>query len=151
MSHAETLPPDWAEAIAGADNPFHVAITRYARAPIAFVREVLHAEPDAWQIEALRAVARGHTRIAIRSGHGVGKSCLAAWLVTWFANTRAPFKCAITAPSAPQMFDVLLARVGEMVSVVTRRVEDPLGYHLRPHHAEGRSRVFHHGQDEPRR
>ena len=106
MSHAETLPPDWAQAIAGADNPFHVAITRYARAPIAFVREVLHAEPDAWQIEALRAVARGHTRIAIRSGHGVGKSCLAAWLVTWFANTRAPFKCAITAPSAPQMFDV---------------------------------------------
>ena len=107
MSHTETLPPDWAEAIATADNPFHVAISRYARAPIAFVREVLHQEPDAWQIEALRAVARGHTRIAIRSGHGVGKSCLAAWLVTWFANTRAPFKCAITAPSAPQMFDVL--------------------------------------------
>src|SRR5580765_614689 len=107
MSHAETMPLDWAQAIADSANPFHTAITRYARAPIAFVREVLHAEPDAWQLDALRAIARGHTRLAIRSGHGVGKSCLAAWLVTWFANTRAPFKAAITAPTAPQMFDVL--------------------------------------------
>lgn len=67
----------------------------------------MHAEPDPWQVQALRALAQGHTRIAIRSGHGVGKSCLAAWVITWFANTRAPFKCAITAPSSPQLFDVL--------------------------------------------
>ncbi len=107
MSHAETLPPDWAERIAAAENPFHVAISRYARAPIGFVREVLRVEPDPWQLEALRAIARGHTRIAIRSGHGVGKTALAAWAMTWFANTRAPFKLACTAPSAPQLFDVL--------------------------------------------
>src|SRR5215469_402200 len=49
-------------------------MTRYARGPIAFVREVLGAEPDPWQLEALRALARGHTRISIRSGHGVGKA-----------------------------------------------------------------------------
>jgi len=103
----DAMPMDWARAIADSPNPFHTAITRYARAPIAFVREVLHAEPDKWQTEALRAVARGHTRIAIRSGHGVGKSCMAAWLMCWFANTRAPFKCAVTAPTAPQMFDAL--------------------------------------------
>ena len=107
MSHAETLPPDWARAIANSPNPFHTAMSRYARAPIGFVREVLHAEPDEWQLNALRAVARGHTRLAIRSGHGVGKSCLAAWVMVWFANTRAPFKVAVTAPTAPQMFDVL--------------------------------------------
>jgi len=100
-------PIDWAEAIASAQNPFLVAMTRYARAPIAFVKEVLHATPDAWQEDMLRAVARGHTRLAIRSGHGVGKSCAAAWLITWFACTRAPFKAAVTAPTAPQMFDVL--------------------------------------------
>ena len=71
MSHAETMPQDWAQAIAASANPFHTAIARYKRAPIGFVREVLHANPDAWQIEALRAVARGHTRVAIRSGHGL--------------------------------------------------------------------------------
>src|SRR6516164_1091001 len=99
---------DWAKTIGDSANPFAIATTRYSRAPIAFVREVLGAEPDPWQVEALRAMAQGHTRIAIRSGHGVGKSCMAAWTICWFANTRAPFKCAVTAPSAPQLFDVLV-------------------------------------------
>ena len=103
----EAPPPDWAERIAAADNPFAVATTRYARAPIAFVREVLHTEPDAWQIDVLRALAQGHTRLSIRSSHGVGKTALAAWVAIWFANTRAPFKIAVTAPTSPQLFDAL--------------------------------------------
>lgn len=98
----------WGEAIAAAPNPFAIAASRYVRAPIAFVREVLGAQPDPWQVEALRALAKGHTRIAIRSGHGIGKSALAAWTICWFANTRAPFKIAMTAPSAPQLYDVLV-------------------------------------------
>lgn len=102
------MPTAWAEAIANASNPFHVAIDRYSRAPIGFVREVLGAEPDGWQLEALRALARGHTRLAVRSGHGVGKTALAAWCICWFANTRAPFKIAVTAPTAPQLFDALI-------------------------------------------
>jgi hypothetical protein len=32
---------------------------------------------------------------------------MAAWVITWFANTRAPFKVAVTAPSSPQLFDAL--------------------------------------------
>jgi hypothetical protein len=92
-------PPDF--------SAFDFALQRYNRAPIAFVKEVLLQEPDAWQVEALRGFARGFTRHSIKSGHGVGKSCLAAWVVLWFICTRAPFKCALTAPSAPQLFDVL--------------------------------------------
>ena len=92
-------PPDF--------SAFDFALQRYNRAPIAFVREVLLQEPDAWQVEALRGFAKGFTRHSIKSGHGVGKSCLAAWVVLWFICTRAPFKCALTAPSAPQLFDVL--------------------------------------------
>jgi hypothetical protein len=105
---SEPPPKTWGEAIAAAPNPFAIAASRYVRAPVAFVREVLGAQPDPWQLEALRALAKGHTRLAIRSGHGVGKSCLAAWVICWFANTRAPFKCALTAPSAPQLYDVLV-------------------------------------------
>ncbi|HEY2419140.1 MAG TPA: DEAD/DEAH box helicase family protein [Steroidobacteraceae bacterium] len=122
LNHAETMPGDWAEAIAASANPFHTAITRYARAPIGFVREVLHCEPDPWQLEALRAVARGHTRIAIRSGHGVGKTALAAWTMCWFANTRAPFKVAVTAPTAPQLFDALWPELVKWFGVL------PLGW-----------------------
>jgi hypothetical protein len=108
MQLTTELPKTWSETIAAAPNPFAIAASRYVRAPIAFVREVLGAEPDPWQLEALRALTKGHTRLAIRSGHGVGKSCLAAWVICWFANTRAPFKCALTAPSAPQLYDVLV-------------------------------------------
>ena len=100
-------PFDWGQAIAAADNPFAVAMSRYNRAPIAFVREVFHARPDPWQTQVLRALARGHTRIAVRSAHGVGKTCLAAWVMLWFICTRAPFKCVMTAPTAPQLFDAL--------------------------------------------
>ena len=88
-------------------SAFDFAMNRYARAPISFVKEVLGETPDTWQVEALRGFSRGYTRHSIKSGHGVGKSCLAAWVVLWFICTRAPFKCALTAPSAPQLFDVL--------------------------------------------
>ena len=107
MNATATSTTPWAQAIASAENPFAVAIGRYARAPIAFCREVLNVEPDPWQIQALRALARGHTRISVRSSHGVGKTALAAWTAVWFSNTRAPFKIAITAPTSPQLFDAL--------------------------------------------
>lgn len=109
--YAERMPPSWAEAIARAPNPYEVSLARYARAPIAFVREVLLAEPDEWQLKVLRALARGHTRIAIRSCHGPGKTALAAWVIVWFSNTRAPFKLACTAPSSPQLFDALYPEI----------------------------------------
>jgi hypothetical protein len=105
LQHADDF--DWADAIGQSANPFATAMSRYNRAPVAFVREVLKAEPDKWQIDALRALARGHTRISIRSGHGTGKSAFAAWALVWFANTRAPFKAVATAPTSPQLFDVL--------------------------------------------
>jgi len=103
----DATPQGWADQVQGAANPFAVALGRYGRAPIAFVREILGASPDPWQLEVLRALGQGHTRIAIRSAHGVGKTCAAAWVITWFANTRAPFKIAVTAPSSPQLFDAL--------------------------------------------
>ena len=118
MDIAEVAPKNWAEKVAAAENPFAVAISRYARAPIAFVREVLQVEPDPWQIEALRALARGHTRISIRSGHGIGKSAFAAWVCVWFINTRVPFKVACTAPSAPQLFDVLWPEIIKWMSIL---------------------------------
>jgi hypothetical protein len=98
-----------AELIAGSADPFALCIEQYARQPNSFWREVLGMEPDPWQEEGNRAIAHGHTRLSIRSGHGVGKSTWAAGSMCWFANTRAPFKIGVTAPSAPQLFDALWA------------------------------------------
>jgi hypothetical protein len=103
-----------AELIAGSDDPFGLAIGHYARTPNAFWREILGIEPDPWQEEANRALAHGHTRISIRSGHGVGKSTWLAGTLAWFVNTRAPVKVGVTAPSAAQLFDALWAETRAM-------------------------------------
>lgn len=97
--------------MATADNPYSLALRRYARNPRLFVREVLGVEPDPWQGDCLDAVGQGHTRISVRSGHGIGKSSCASWILIWFACTRYPFKAVVTAPSAPQLWDALWAEM----------------------------------------
>jgi len=100
-----------AEAIASSGNPWALCIEQYGRALNTFWREVLGIEPDKWQEDANRAISHGHTRIAIRSGHGVGKTLWLAALVVWFTCTRLPFKVGMTAPSAPQLHDALLGEL----------------------------------------
>jgi len=83
-----------------------LGMRRYIRKPKAFVEEVLHAQPDEWQVEALDAlVTRG--RLAVRAGHGVGKSAFEAWAILWFLFTRPFPKVVATAPSRQQLFDIL--------------------------------------------
>lgn len=49
---------------------------------VAFVREVLRANPAPYQEDILRMVVRHH-RVAVRGPHGLGKTALAAWIVLW--------------------------------------------------------------------
>lgn len=57
------------------------------------------------------AIAGGRRRIAVRSGHGTGKSTAAAWAAIWYMLTRIPVKIVITAPNASQLFDALFAEI----------------------------------------
>lgn len=93
------------------NNPFVEFLDRYRNDPVLFVQEVFGVDPDAWQADFLRAIARGERRISVRSGHGVGKSCAAAWAVIWFMLTRIDFKIVITAPTSDQLFDALFAEI----------------------------------------
>lgn len=81
-------------------------MVQYIHHPELFVRQVLHAEPEPWQDETLRALAR-YPRIAVRSGHGVGKTALEAWAVLWFLFTRPFARIPCTAPTKQQLFDIL--------------------------------------------
>ena len=99
------------EQLAALDNPFPTLIDRFQRDPVHFVRKVLGAEPDLWQLQALTALQRGHRRLSIRSGHGVGKTTFLSWTLLWFALTRFPFKAVVTAPSAPQLYDALFSEI----------------------------------------
>lgn len=75
------------------------------------MREVWGAEPDADQTTVLDAVSRGERRIAIRSGHGVGKTTVLAWIIVWWVVTRFPQKTLCTAATSSQLFDALAAEV----------------------------------------
>jgi hypothetical protein len=66
--------------------------------------------PELWQTEALKAFAH-NDRIAIKSGHGVGKSAWLAWLILLILLTRNPIRIPCTAPSAPQLEHVLWAEI----------------------------------------
>lgn len=74
--------------------------------PVAFVTETMGVQPEPWQAEALKALVT-EDRLAIRSGHGVGKSAFSAWCILWWLYTRAPAKVAATAPTSHQLEDVL--------------------------------------------
>lgn len=74
--------------------------------------QCLGATPEPWQAEALIDIAN-NDRIAIRSGHGVGKSTLLAWVILWWHTTRFPAKTPCTAPTAHQLEDILWAELAK--------------------------------------
>lgn len=86
------------------------ALEGYRTDSIGFVRHYFGATPDEWQAEALRAVDAGEN-VAIRSGHGVGKTTLLAWVAiqttSCFPFTRVP----CTAPTQHQLSDLLWAEI----------------------------------------
>ena len=101
--------------------------------PVLFVKGVLGAEPEEWQEKALYAV-RDNDRVAIRSGHGIGKTAFLSWLILWWVLTRSPSRIACTANTASQLSDILWAEVAkwhrrmpdglkELIEVTSAKVE----------------------------
>jgi len=97
-------------------------ISKYFYDPLGFVQYIFHwgtgelaehSGPDEWQSELLGKMRdelqkrRDDTsldtalRIAVASGHGVGKTALTAWLILWFMSTRP--KCQIVCTANTQM------------------------------------------------
>lgn len=103
------LTPQWSA-------PFRSKLKRWRADPRAFVLEAFQwgeAERKrfpqilaAWQSEALTAIAT-HDRVAIRSGHGVGKTTFICWLILWWELTRVPNKVPVTANRQDQLSDVI--------------------------------------------
>jgi hypothetical protein len=68
-----------------------------------------HAGPDTWQAELLETIgshvrtAHASQRLAVASGHGVGKSALSAMLILWFLATRPQPQIVVTANTGAQL------------------------------------------------
>ncbi len=101
-------------------------IVRWQKDPVAFAHRVFGFEPTHQQKPVMMEFAKPGAHIAVKSGHGVGKSTLMAllgiWLVLLFKNT----KCAATANSGPQLKDVFMAEIGRLIGKAHPWVKDQL-------------------------
>lgn len=82
-------------------------LARCAESPFFFVTQMLGIKPTVQQAKVLKAIAHPGTKIAIASGHGIGKSTMMAWVALWFLATRENAKIPCTAPTAHQLEDIL--------------------------------------------
>ena len=93
-------------------------ILEYVYDPVGFVEFAFdwgHGElsnwngPDIWQRNILNAIGEGTQnltdpiKIAVSSGHGIGKGTCAAWIILWAMSTRPHLSGIITANTANQL------------------------------------------------
>ena len=88
--------------------------SRYRADPVGFCRAVLGAESATrrstgapYQFEVLADVA-AHPRVAVRTGHGTGKSALDAWAVLWWLVTRPLSRVIVLAPEFSRQIRAVL-------------------------------------------
>lgn len=87
----------------------------YQQDPILFAREVLLFEPDDWQKQALTDLAN-NSKVAIKSGQGVGKTGMEAVALLWFLCCFPFPRIVATAPTKQQLHDVLWSEVSKWMS-----------------------------------
>lgn len=90
------------------------AIDYYASHAVEFVEDIIHAVPDEQQSKILQSVVC-NPMTSVRSGHGVGKSAVEAWVVIWYICTHPFPKIPCTAPTQHQLFDILWAEVSKWI------------------------------------
>lgn len=79
---------------------------KYRENPVGFFHDILGATPWERQIEVLEAV-RDHPRVAIRSGHKIGKSNCAAGLALWFYCSFPDARVIMSSTTARQVDQIL--------------------------------------------
>lgn len=99
---------------------------RWKEDPVLFVRKVFGVEPTDQQVGILRDLAAPGAKVAVKAGHGVGKSAVASWAAIWHTFLFPQSKAAATAPSATQLRDVLMAEVAKWLAQAHPWVRDQL-------------------------
>jgi len=91
---------------------FQTQLPIYRSDPVVFAQEVLRFEPDGWQAKALNDLA-GNTKVAIKSGQGVGKTGMEAVVLLWFLCCFPFPRIVATAPTKQQLHDVLWSEISK--------------------------------------
>lgn len=93
----------------------HFPSPRYRADPVAFCREILGVEPWAKQIEILEAI-RDYKRVAVASGHKVGKSMTAAIVALWFFCSFEDARVVMTSTTSRQVDEILWRELRMIIS-----------------------------------
>ena len=86
-------------------------LRRWYRNPLAYVIEHIGDVPTHQQAEILKAFEH-HNFVAVRSGHGIGKTTLDGWLINWWLDTRGKI-APITGAGGDQLSDIVWPKVVE--------------------------------------
>jgi len=87
-------------------------IAPYVNNPVRFTREIIKAEPEAYQADIMMSLANKQMT-SVKSGHGTGKTALASWTILWFLSTRPYPKIPCTAPTEHQLKDILWSEIAK--------------------------------------
>lgn len=104
-------------------SPHASELARWRAEPWYFVRKVMRAEPDDWQLEALYAI-KGlrvdgtplpvtHRRFALQACKGPGKSAFLAWVMWWFLVCYSMAKIVACSITAENLADNLWAELAK--------------------------------------
>jgi hypothetical protein len=103
MARAVAAPASWAPVL-----PLYLELRSFwKRDPLLYVRQRFGVEPTWQQQQILEAIRPKGAKVSVLSGHGIGKSASAAWVLSWFVETHDFSKIPCTAPSSHQLRDIL--------------------------------------------
>jgi len=92
------------------------AIKYYAQHPYEYVVDWLGTKPTTQQkavLDILPTAIRDRKGVAVKSGHGTGKTAMQAWCIKWFMDTKPMPKIISTAPTQHQLYDVVWAELAK--------------------------------------
>lgn len=99
-------------------------LERWAGSIELFVIEALCATPTEQQLAVLQDIDAGYTDIAIKSGHGTGKSGMLSWIILWAGFFHYDTKIPATAPTAPQLTRLLIPEVRKWVDKLPQQLKE---------------------------
>ncbi len=111
MSDSEKLEQQLIEDIAGFyDDPLGFVMYSFPWGEPGMLKD--EDGPDVWQRDILEVIGQSvrdgsslgeAIRIAVASGHGIGKTALIAWIIIWFISTREFPQIPVTANTRDQL------------------------------------------------
>jgi len=85
---------------------------KYNQDPVGFAEDIVGIKLTKQQSDAINALALSPKhQVAIKSGHGVGKSCMLSIAILWFLCTKPFSKIICTAPSSNQLYNTMMSEI----------------------------------------